>query len=92
MSNQKTCAHCVHFLDNPEITGGVCRRYPPVAMMMPQPAGILGAGSVGMAGVNPPVNPEHTCGEWRVGSRKLPTPRAVELETLHGTHGRRDGK
>jgi hypothetical protein len=37
-------------------------------MLMQQPATVLGAvsaGTVGMAGVSPPVDPEYTCGEWK---------------------------
>ena len=64
----KTCAHCFHFRPNDEGTGlkgGICTRFPPVPMIMQQPANILGAGTVGMAGVNPPVNDDHTCGEFQ---------------------------
>ena len=68
MSRPKTCAHCEHFLPNERSNhteGGICRRFPPVPMLMQQPASIMGAGGVGMAGVSPPVDKDYSCGEWK---------------------------
>lgn len=69
MSRAKTCEHCEHFLPNEVTTtgaqGGLCRRFPPVPMLMQQPATVLGAGTVGMAGVSPPVDKDYSCGEWK---------------------------
>jgi len=71
MSKRKTCEHCAHFLSNDGkdgMSGGICRRFPPVAMLMQQPNTILGAGAVGMAGVSPPVDDHYTCGEFQVAT------------------------
>ena len=62
------CAHCISFRPNDKSTGvggGICTRFPPVPMLMPKQQPILGAGTVGMAGVNPPVNDAHTCREFK---------------------------
>ncbi|MCH8059339.1 MAG: hypothetical protein IIA11_02660 [Proteobacteria bacterium] len=66
MSRSKTCEHCVYFYPNDTIPPqGMCKRFPPVPMIMQQPANILGAGGIGMAGVNPPVDADNTCGEFK---------------------------
>ncbi len=69
MSRSKTCEYCAYFLGNERSDGsqgGICRRYPPVPMIMQQPgAAILGGSAVGMAGVSPPVDPTYSCGEFR---------------------------
>lgn len=84
MSKEKICEHCAYFLGNERSDGsqgGVCRRYPPVPMIMQQPgSAILGAGTVGMAGVSPPVDPTYTCGEF------------TELVTLTAVKSDRHGK
>lgn len=64
MSRSKTCEHCAYFLAD-AAGRGMCRRYPPVPMIMQQPATVLGGGGVGMAGVSPPVDPTYSCGEFR---------------------------
>ena len=68
----KICAHCFHFRPNeagPPKGGdsGLCLRYPPVPMLMQHRPNIVGdlVGGVGMAGINPPVNDHHTCGEFK---------------------------
>lgn len=71
MSRPKTCEHCEHFLPNDQNgggrPGGICRRYPPMPMLMQQGATVLGGatGGIGMAGVSPPVDADYTCGEWK---------------------------
>ena len=67
---EKICAHCCHFHPSakalPKGTGGgLCKRFPPAPMIMQQPATILGAGAAGMAGINPPVDADNTCGEFK---------------------------
>lgn len=67
MSRSKVCAHCAFFLQNERTDGsqgGICRRYPPVPMILQQST-IAAAGTVGMAGVSPPVDPGFTCGEFQ---------------------------
>ena len=67
MSKTRTCASCAHFHPNERSDGsqgGICRRFPPVPMIMQQNATVLGAGPVGMAGVSPPVDPDFSCGEF----------------------------
>lgn len=69
MSRSKICAHCFHFRPNDDSTedhviAGMCTRFPPVPMILQQPPNILTTAAVGMAGVNPPVVPGHTCGEF----------------------------
>ena len=70
MSKSKVCKHCVFYEPNAgrqANPGGTCRRYPPTPVLMQNPSGIMGGGSasVGAAGINPPVTPEHTCGEFK---------------------------
>jgi len=93
MSNPKTCAHCAHFLASQKVTGGICRRYPPVAMLLQQTPSFLGAGAMdiprtGMAGVSPPVDLDHTCGEWRDAAPALATAKPSRYDELL----KRDGK
>lgn len=83
MSKPKICEHCAYFLGNERSDGsrgGVCRRYPPVPMIMQQPATVLGGAVAGMAGVSPPVDPTYTCGEFN------------ELVTLTAVQSDRHGK
>lgn len=84
MNKEKICEHCAYFLGNERSDGsqgGICRRYPPVPMLMQQSgAQILGGAAVGMAGVSPPVDPGYTCGEFR------------ELVTLTAISSNRHGK
>ncbi len=71
---EKNCASCRYYQEKVRLSepkGGLCMRYPPTPMLMPSPgpiSSLMGPATpqpVGMAGVNPPVNPEHTCGEFR---------------------------
>lgn len=68
MSREKICEHCAYFLANERTdgsAGGVCRRYPPIPMLLQQPGNIMQPSTVGMAGVSPPVSPDYTCGEFQ---------------------------
>ena len=68
MSKTRTCASCAHFRPSEQNNGGQagqCRRFPPVPMLLQQQPTVLGAGTVGMAGVSPPVHPGFSCGEFR---------------------------
>lgn len=77
MSRSKTCEHCVHFypqeslgISGPDTPGGLCRRFPPMPMLVQQAGPIVGgAASVGISGVYPPVDVDNTCGEFEADTR-----------------------
>ena len=66
MSTSNTCGCCAFFHQNDDdkMPGGYCWRFPPMPLMMQQPATVLGAGGVSLGGVSPPVGLDHTCGEF----------------------------
>ena len=67
MTQSKICNNCKHFHPSEQNNGsqaGQCRRFPPVPMLLQQQPTVLGAGSVGMAGVSPPVHPDFFCSEF----------------------------
>lgn len=60
------CSKCIHYKENPvdphNIGGpknGVCRRYPPTAVLVPTPTG-----HISTAGVHAPTMPDSICGEF----------------------------
>ncbi len=57
-----TCGSCKHFKSDPRnLQMGHCRRFPPVAMPLPNPrGGIMSWGDFA------PVNREQSCGEYAV--------------------------
>jgi len=58
--------------------GGCCWRFPPVPVMMQQ-AGVIGCDSYGVAGMQPPVTPDHSCGEFSRPKRAFGKSRYDEL-------------
>ena len=67
MTQQNTCARCAFFRKTDgagDQVSGQCLRNPPTPMLMPSPSG-LQSNAVGMGAVNPPVSPDHWCGEFK---------------------------
>lgn len=55
------CKDCTHFRKT-DIAQGECWRFPPVPFPIQQGMGM------GVMSVRPPVQDEHTCGEWKGSS------------------------
>jgi hypothetical protein len=67
-ASRPKCKSCVHFLPTDD-KSGLCRRYPPTALMVPAPGAIRGQMTLQVQSQWPPTMNERWCGEHPEFSR-----------------------
>lgn len=73
MKDSENCGNCAFYRANErtlaDIESGICRRYPPIPMILSPATSLLGpSAGVGMAGVSSPVDADFGCGEFKAAT------------------------